>query len=164
MDIKKLTDTVRFREIDQGYRMEQRIPPNKLMNAYLELNYCASLLFKKAVTIDKIDDNSDEILTLYCKALIPFFQIANDKKWTYLLLISDEKLHELEDKWKTQSFAKIYLILQKLLNQSYFEHQSSSFQHAWHIFLKFGVVELHLSSKQIEERFLVLCEKKSADS
>ncbi|MDN2453023.1 hypothetical protein [Lactobacillus sp. UCMA15818] len=164
MDIKKLTDAVRFRQIGHEYRIEQRIPANKLMNAYFELNYRIGELFKQTLVADKDTGDSVETLDLYCEALIPFFQVANDKKWTYLLLVSDEELHELEGKWKTQSFAKIYLILQKMLNQSYFEHQSNSFQHAWHLFLKFGVVELGLSLNQIEECFLSLCAKNESDS
>ncbi|MDN7145045.1 hypothetical protein QS460_03780 [Liquorilactobacillus mali] len=164
MDIKKLTDAVRFREVAHDYRIEQRIPANKLMNAYFELNYCIGNLFKRSVVADDIEKDSEKILDLYCEALVPFFQVANHKKWTYLLLVSDEQQHELEGKWKTQSFAKIYLILQKLLNQSYFEHQPNAFQHAWHIFLKFGIVELGLPLNKVEERFLSLYGKNSTDS
>lgn len=153
MDIKNLTDTIRHLEVGRAYRVEQKVPANKLMNTYFDLNLNLGLLFEKALTGEKITGNSDELLDLYCDALVSFLQIANNKKWTYLLLVSDEELGSLKEKWQTASFAKIYLILQKLLNQSYFEHQDKSFQHAWHIFLKFGIVELKFTITQIESHF-----------
>lgn len=73
MDIKKLTDAVRFRQIGHEYRIEQRIPANKLMNAYFELNYRIGELFKQTLVADKDTGDSVETLDLYCEALIPFF-------------------------------------------------------------------------------------------
>ena len=102
-----------------------------------------------AILAEKTD--SDSKLATYCRALLAFLGVANEKKWTYLLLLSPEGLKQFKQKWQTKSFSKIYLILQQQLMKSYFERRSDYFVHAWRIFIKFGLVELNLTETEIEE-------------
>ena len=42
-------------------------------------------------------------LQAYCNALQAFLQIANERKWTYKMLVDDELLAQIEQKWASQS-------------------------------------------------------------
>lgn len=92
-------------------------------------------------------------LTAYCKVLGAFLAVANEKKWLYLLLLSEEKEQSLANKWKVRSVSKTYLSLQQQVLKAYFERRDEYFIRAWHIFIKFGLTDLGFSSAQIEETF-----------
>ncbi len=93
-------------------------------------------------------------LQAYCNALQAFLQIANERKWTYKMLVDDELLAQIEQKWASQSLNTVYLILEQQLNKSYFENNQAAFVHAWHIFLKFGLVDLGFTADEIEAQYL----------
>lgn len=93
-------------------------------------------------------------LQAYCNALQAFLQIANERKWTYKMLVDDELLAQIEQKWASQSLNTVYLILEQQLNKSYFENNQAAFVHAWHIFLKFGLVDLGFTAGEIEAQYL----------
>ena len=85
----------------------------------------------------------------YAKVLLAFFMISNEQKTSYKLLLSDEELQKMRAKWQSQSFNAVYLIAVRLLEKSHFEHQLSDFVRAWHVILKYGLVDLALDEQKI---------------
>lgn len=116
----------------------------------------ASLNVYLAKTMEMVKQNNrDRLLDNYCKTLTFFIEIADQMKWVYLLLLDDEKINNFKSKWKAKSFNTVYLITQQQLNKAYFQRDSNAFVHAWHLFVKFGLLELNFSEREIENYFLL---------
>ncbi|KRL04244.1 dUTPase [Liquorilactobacillus oeni] len=145
LDVKKMLDAARLqRTTGQPSFGQQRDTA-----LFFELNVrLAELLgnFNRKKGIDFMDD--------FCLSAAAFLKIANEKKWTYLVLLTDKKISILEQKDKSKFIAQDYLILQKMLNKSYFERNAPAFVHAWHIFIKLGLVDFKFSATEIENAFL----------
>lgn len=94
-----------------------------------------------------------EKLDAYCAVLRYFLEIGSDRQWLYKMLLSDEELQAMQEKWQAPSINTVFLILEQQLLNCYFKHQEAAFLHAWHILIKFGLVELGFSPAAIEERF-----------
>ncbi len=128
--------------------MKQVSDVERLASIYVGLNVELAALMKLVK-----ENNKEEILTQYCHAMRYFLEIGNAKKWTYLLLLEDEELEQMQAKWQSSSYNKVYLIMQQQLNKCYFENKKEYLVHAWHIFVKFGINELKLTPAEIEEKF-----------
>ncbi|KRL01327.1 hypothetical protein FC81_GL001470 [Liquorilactobacillus capillatus DSM 19910] len=122
---------------------------DKIAALYLELNNTLAIMATAAAK----KETRDELLTYYCDVLYAFCRVGNQRKWTYLMLLSDEQTIQLQQKWASQAVAKLFMILQQQLNKSFFERQNQPFLHAWHLLLKFGLVELEYTPSEIEERY-----------
>ncbi|MFT8493245.1 hypothetical protein [Liquorilactobacillus satsumensis] len=146
MDVKKMLDSARL----QTELLVENTPISKRPAAlFCELNLDLAVLFNAY-----FEQKPAAFLPDFCKVTALFLRIANEKKWTYLLLLPDEKLTYLEQKPVSRFVADDYLIMQKLLNNSYFKRRSAAFVHAWHIFVKFGLVDLGFSAAEIQTAFL----------
>lgn len=137
------------RHFEDRSLVEKFTDEEKIAILYLKLNNTLAVLFSK--TAQKMKDT--DILASYCDVLCAFCRVGNHQKWTYLMLLSDEETDRLRQKWVSHSFANLFMILQQQLNKSFFERQNEPFLHAWHILLKFGLVELGYTPAQIEEKY-----------
>lgn len=118
----------------------------RLASQYALLNYYLGKTME-------INAERKQLLTNYCHTLQVFLQIANERKWTYKMLIDDEKKQAITNKWASQSLNVVYLIIGQQLNKSYFENKMDNFVHAWHIFLKLGIVDLGFTWAEIETSY-----------
>ena len=97
----------------------------------------------------------------YCKALAAFLDVANTKKWVYLLLLTPEQEEKLASKWRSRSEATVYLTLQQQILKAHLERRNEYLVRAWNIFIKFGLTDLKYSSEMIETCFIDLYMRKS---
>lgn len=117
----------------------------------------ASLYAELELDLADFFRNSKETsLERYCVVLKDFLAIANETKWLYLLLLDEQQLAQLATKWPARSLNVLYLILQQQVNKSYFERKSEPLVHAWHMFIKFGLVEAGFAPEQIEKCYIEL--------
>lgn len=90
----------------------------------------------------------------YLVVVEAILRIALTNKWGFQLLLSPKKEDFLIKQKEVRSLAKTYLTLDHLINQSYFNRQPTPLVHAWHIFIKYGLVDLHFSVSELETEFL----------
>lgn len=126
---------------------------NNLDEKYSNLIANANISLAKLFGGIQMGMERNEILVRYCDAMRDFLEIANFKEWAYIMLISDEDLNALGQKWKSDSLAVVYLSIQQQLNQCYFHRQPQSLVHAWHMFLKLGLIDLDFEINEIEDQF-----------
>lgn len=163
-----LTDMIQMeRSFDRDVIQDKKIrwsPEERLFNAYVSLDVELSELantvewFKvwkenRGQKMEKGKTHEETVLSEYVDAMSFFFNIANQNKWTYLLLISDEEMDGFAKKPMTMSLNKVFLSLKLMISKSLFSHKLEDFKHAWHLFIKFGLVDLNLSWKDIENEF-----------
>ncbi|KRM18771.1 hypothetical protein FC40_GL000554 [Ligilactobacillus hayakitensis DSM 18933 = JCM 14209] len=149
MKINEIAISIRNKPMDFVLPTNIFNEQERISAGYTSLNVYLARTMQKVKTNDK-----DSLLENYCRTLTFFIEIADQMKWTYLLLLDDEKINNFKSKWKAKSFNIVYLITQQQLNKAYFQRDSNAFVHAWHLFIKFGLLELNLSEKEIENYFL----------
>ncbi|MCY9806917.1 dUTP diphosphatase [Lentilactobacillus senioris] len=138
-------------------------PERRLANAYVALDVelaevaNTSEWFKVWKTHrgkhDEGKTPEETLLVEYCDAFDFFLLLASLKKWTAVILDSQEQIADIIAKKPEQFLDKQYLILKQMLFKSYFNHDQSSFAHAWHLFLKLGLVDFQFSPEQIQTAF-----------
>lgn len=146
MDITKLAELAR-RDVTPPL-LPLKDPINeKKANLYAELELNLAAFFRSP---------KEEQLKRYCIVLKDFLAIANETKWLYLLLLDEQQIAQFATKWQARSLNVLYLILQQQVNKSYFERKSGPLVHAWHIFIKYGLVEAGFTPEQIEKQYYEL--------
>ncbi|GKS80349.1 hypothetical protein LPAF129_00340 [Ligilactobacillus pabuli] len=98
-------------------------------------------------------ENQDILLDKYCQTAGRFLLVASSQNVMDRFLISDEQIAQIQNKWQTKSYNVMYLILEQQVQNAYFKHQVDDLVHAWHMFLKLGLVDLNLSESTIEKHF-----------
>ena len=131
MDINEIAKKVRGREIKLFLPTKVLNPEERVAGLYVGLNVR--------------NENRKELIEYFCETMVYFISIANEKKWLYLLLLNEEQISNFKSKWHSKSYNSVYLIIQQQINKCYFSHQSTEFVHAWHMLIKFGLVELGIS-------------------
>lgn len=146
MDITKLAELARRDKTLPLLPLKDPLNEKKA-SLYAELELNLATFFRSP---------KEERLKRYCIVLKDFLAIANETKWLYLLLLDEQQIAQFSTKWQTRSLNVLYLILQQQVNKSYFERKSEPLVHAWHIFIKYGLVEAGFTSEQIEEKYYEL--------
>ena len=100
--------------------------------------------------IQAIKQDESQLLEAYGNLLLAFCRIANSRQWAYKLLIEPDQLAQFKAKWQAPSQTSVFLIMNKLINKSFFENDMEAFSHAWHIIIKYGLVELKLDEAKID--------------
>ena len=93
-----------------------------------------------------------QLLTNYCQTLNLFLLWSAKRQWTHLVVLSDDdwqRLTEAKAAEKVTDKNKQYLAIVRLLGNVQFSHQQESFRHAWHLFLKMGLVDWQLTPAEI---------------
>ncbi len=121
---------------------------SRLPSEYMVLKSRLAKLFYNAA------NHQTKIQTDYLAVMEAILNIALTNKWGFQLLLSQEKEDFLINQKEILSLAKTYLTLDHLINQSYFTRQQTTLVHAWHIFIKYGLVDLHFSIQELETAFL----------
>ena len=95
----------------------------------------------------------ETLLNEYVDAMDFFFLVAAIQQWTHLIPMTAEEITELSEKRPTD-LNKQYLAIKHLLYDAYFNHRQVSYKHAWHVFLKIGLVEFGYSQTEIQAAFI----------
>ncbi|GAX02713.1 dUTPase [Secundilactobacillus pentosiphilus] len=98
--------------------------------------------------------SSEELLKAYIDVIDHTFQVAARQTWSHLIVMKPDDLKRLEQKRPAKSLSQQYLATINFLDQSYFDRQQLAFQHAWHLILKLGLVDLGFAEAQIEKAYL----------
>ncbi|MFB9770591.1 dUTPase [Lactiplantibacillus modestisalitolerans] len=95
----------------------------------------------------------ETLLNEYVDAMDFFFLLAAIQQWTHLVPLTAKQLDELTAKPATD-LSKQYLAIKHLLYDAYFNHRQVSYRHAWHVFLKIGLVEFGFTQDEIQTAFV----------
>lgn len=99
----------------------------------------------------------ETLLEEYADALDFFLLIGAKQQWTHLIVMDRDAVKRLKDQ-KSSELNKQYLMIKKMVYGSYFDHRQADFEHAWHLFLKIGLVDFGFSEDDIMKAY----QKKSA--
>ncbi|MFC6180919.1 dUTPase [Lactiplantibacillus daowaiensis] len=94
----------------------------------------------------------ETLMNEYVDAMDFFFLVAAIQQWTHLMPMTPDELTDLTAK-PTTDLNKQYLAIKHLLYDAYFDHRQASYQHAWHVFLKIGLVEFGFDQDEIQAAF-----------
>ncbi len=98
--------------------------------------------------------NHEMVREAYLKAMDGFFQVAAKQTWSQLIVQSDNKLAALASARKAKSLSQQYLSMKQFLYDAFLKHEQPAFEHAWHLFLKLGLVDLGLDDEELEQAFM----------
>lgn len=96
--------------------------------------------------------NHDRLLSRYCQVLNDFLLWSAKRQWTHLVVLADEdwqRLNKAEQATSITDKNKEYLAIVRLLTDVQFTHRQDAFRHAWHLFLKMGLVDWELTSEEV---------------
>lgn len=94
----------------------------------------------------------DELAQRFTIALHWFLLFSAKKQWTHLVVMSKDdyqRLTSADRSTKLVDLDKEYLSIKYLLLESYYTHQQDAFRHAWHLLLKYGLVDLQITEDEI---------------
>lgn len=134
----------------------------KLTN-FSEKERQAALFADLAISLSEVlvasqGEDQDILLDKYSQAAGRFLLVASSQNVMDRFLVSDEQIAQIQNKWQTKSYNVMYLILEQQVQNAYFKHQVDDLVHAWHMFLKLGLVDLNLSESTIEKHFFKVYE------
>ncbi len=151
--------------LDRDITMRQKIhwkPADRLQNAMVSLDVELAEMANTSewfkvwkIHKGKADEGKTERETLlneYVDAMDFFFLVAAIQQWTHLVPITADDLDKISNKPVTD-LNKQYLAIKHLLYDAYFNHRQVSYKHAWHVFLKIGLVEFGFSQDEIQAAF-----------
>lgn len=90
----------------------------------------------------------ETLLVEYVDALDFILLISAKQQWTHLIVLDRNGIEQITTKPKGD-LTKEYLALKKMFFGSYFDHRQDDFRHAWHLFLKMGLVEFGFTEDEI---------------
>lgn len=153
-------------ELNRQIEMKRQLvwqPDHRLANAFVALDVELSEMantsewFKVWKTHrGKQDEGLTSRATLlneYVDAMDFFLLIANLKNWNKIIVDSQSELTTITAKKAEEFLDKQYLILKQMIFKTYFAHSESSYKHAWHLFLKFGLVDFGFTTDEIQVAF-----------
>jgi len=94
----------------------------------------------------------ETLLNEYVDAMDFFFLVAAIQQWTHLMPMTADDLASLSAKPAT-GLSKQYLAVKHLLYDAYYTHRQVSYEHAWHVFLKIGLVDFGFKQAEIQAAF-----------
>lgn len=94
----------------------------------------------------------ETLLNEYVDAMDFFFLVSAIQQWTHLIPLTPAQLTDLNEK-KPTDLNKQYLAIKHLLYNAYFDHQQEAYRHAWHVFLKIGLVDFGFTQDEIQNAF-----------
>lgn len=150
LDFNRMLGVARQSDFPAMLPAKKITPDEKYSNLVVNVNLSLAALFEKV----QAKASKEELLKCYCHGMRDFFEMANFKEWAYIMLISDEDLNQIGQKWKSDSFATVYLIIQQQINQCYFNRQPQALVHAWHMYLKLGLIDLDFDEQEIEDQYM----------
>ncbi|HJA22977.1 dUTPase [Limosilactobacillus coleohominis] len=97
----------------------------------------------------------EELLRRFVITLHWFLLFSARKQWTHLVVMSEQDYQRLLKSQRASQLAKAdqqYLTIKYFLMASYYTHRQADFRHAWHLLLKYGLVDLELTPTEIMQK------------
>jgi hypothetical protein len=94
----------------------------------------------------------DELVDAYTVALQWMLIFSARKQWTHLVVMDKDVYQRLlaaDPVDKGTVADQQYLAIKQFMFSAYTTHQQDDYRHAWHLFLKWGLVDLKLTEKEI---------------
>ncbi|MBW1605650.1 2-deoxyuridine 5-triphosphate nucleotidohydrolase [Lactobacillus sp. Sy-1] len=145
-----------YRQFEQQNQL-QYLPETRFKNAFVELDVSFAELAKMIgwyiPKADRKSFSSVELLAQYARVLRSFLLVANLRNWNRNVLVDADELDKLSRQFTKTDFSKLYLATKNMLFAAYFKHSQTDFNHAWKLFLKLGLADLHFSADDINAEF-----------
>lgn len=159
LDLAKMLQTAIQRRTQFNYEHDVAVRPEEgLRIDYVALNvalsHLADLMGFYKLGQGTQSTSADELLSAYTDLVNCTFQVAARQTWSHLIVMAPDKLTALKQKKPAKSLSQQFLATQHFIDQSLFERQQPAFEHAWHLILKLGLVDLHFSEADIQTAFL----------
>lgn len=101
---------------------------------------------------------TEDLLTAYVDALDLFLWLALTEQWTHLVVLEADELQKLARMPKRDLNAH-YIGIKTMLWSAYHRKSQQDYAHAWHSFLKLGLVEFGLTEAEIQAAYLAKFEQ-----
>lgn len=157
--LKKSVADFRLSEQKDNFAVNKN---NRLQKAYINLDISLSRLAKDSkrfsilsssnINID-ITNYKNTIIKDFIESMKLFFLVANLKNWNHLIIISGNEQNKLFKNKADKEFSNVYLVIKKMIINSFFNHSEKDFTYAWKIFNKFGIVDMNLNINDISKCF-----------
>ncbi|MBB1080146.1 hypothetical protein H5S09_01640 [Limosilactobacillus sp. STM2_1] len=156
LDITKMLHQIIDLELKIDEEKELTIgPATRKQTIFVDLDLALSEVAKSAgwyrvVAPKKLDE--EKLLAAYVRSFALLLLFSAKMQWTHLVVIDDVSWQRITSAKKSTKLAdlnKSYLALKHFLSDAYFNHQQESYRHAWHLFLKMGMVDWQLQPAQI---------------
>lgn len=161
LNITKMLHEVIDLELTVDDALELMIGPEaRLQTAYLQLDLQLSACAKVAGWADVLhpDHRIDrpQLLKDYVQALAWFLLASAKRQWTHLIALDQQqwqRITDAEEKTKLADLNREYLAVKNFLNSAYFSRRQEDFRHAWHLWLKMGLVDFGFTPAEISAAY-----------
>lgn len=115
--------------------------------------------------LDQPTEDAPKAFEHYLKSLELLLLFSAKQQWTHLIVMDQKQWDLIKRTKQTTKLAdlnKQYLAIKHFLNDAYYNHRQESFRHAWHLLIKWGMVDLGFSSEEITTKYKELIEQQRA--
>ncbi|MCI1975500.1 MAG: hypothetical protein LKJ51_06230 [Limosilactobacillus sp.] len=102
------------------------------------------------------ENNSESIEQHYLKAIELFLLFSAKQQWTHLIVMDDKQwglIKRSKPATKLAEQNKQYLAIKHFLGDAYYNHRQESFRHAWHLLIKWGLIDLGFTDEKITTKY-----------
>lgn len=161
LNITKLLHSVIDLELAVDDAKELMIGPEaRQQTIFAQLDLKLSEFAKTAGWLDVLNaakkGNHAELTQVYVQALALFLLLSAKRQLTHLVVMSDdqwERIVSADKKERLTDLNREYLAVKNFLNGAYFSRCHEDFRHAWHLFLKMGIVDFEISPEEITSAY-----------
>ncbi|MFC5188921.1 dUTP diphosphatase [Pediococcus cellicola] len=93
------------------------------------------------------------LLVEYVDAIDFFLLFASQKQWVENVDLTQAQFDKLATDSKELNLTDTYLAIKSMLFSSFVGNRPDNFRHAWHLYLKLGMVGFKFSASEIEDAF-----------
>lgn len=159
LDLANLLQTAIQRRNQFNYEHQVAVSPEEGLRVdyvalHVSLGRLADLMGWFKLGQEKPAIAPDELLKAYVEVIDHTFQVAARQTWSHLIVMTPDDLEALKQKRPAKSLSQQYLAISHFIDQSFFDRQQAAFQHAWHLILKWGFVDLGFTEEQIQTAYL----------
>ena len=170
LDITKMLHQVIDLELTADDALELMIGPEaRLQTVYVQLDLKLSAFAKAAGWADVLHPHRsidhEQLTKLYTQGLALFLLASAKRQWTHLVVLSDEQWQRITTADKKDKLADLnreYLAVKNFLNGAYFNRRHEDFRHAWHLWLKMGIVDFGISPEEITTSYQTMVDRFNA--
>ncbi len=159
LDLANLLQTAIQRRNQFNYEHQVAVSPEEGLRVdyvalHVSLGHLADLMGWFKLVQEKPAISPDELLKAYVEVIDHTFQVAARQTWSHLIVMTPDDLGGFEAKRPASEFANNTCAISHFIDQSFFDRQQAAFQHAWHLILKWGFVDLGFTEEQIQTAYL----------
>lgn len=161
LDITELLHSVIDLELAIDDAQELMIGPvARQQTIYAQLDLKLSEFTRNAGWLDVLKQakpvEHSQLVQTYTEALALFLLFSAKRQLTHLVVLSDEQWERITNAEKKDKLADLnqeYLAIKNFLNGAFFSRRHEDFRHAWHLFLKLGLVDFEIKPAEITSAY-----------